>query len=269
MNWNVSPELISTGFLHVRWYGLFFSIAFLSGREIVRRFFVREKISLTHLDSLLGYMMVGTVLGARLGHCLFYEPEIYLHDPLRILQFWEGGLASHGAFIGILTMLYVFARKHRELSYLSLLDRMTVPVAFAGILIRLGNLFNSEILGKESHAPWAFVFNRVDQIPRHPAQLYESFAYLASFLILRSLYWKTEARRHAGLLLGYFLILIFGFRFLLEFFKENQVGFEAGLPINMGQILSIPLVTLGVILVVRGRKSELLPEFPLSVKRAK
>ncbi|MCM2324411.1 MAG: prolipoprotein diacylglyceryl transferase [Oligoflexia bacterium] len=254
IHWNVSPELIGLGGLSIRWYGLLFALSFILGFWIIQRIFAAEKVSDKHLDPLFITMIVGTIAGARLGHCLFYEPEIYLRDPIRILKIWEGGLASHGAAIGIFAALYYFARKHR-LRWLWLVDRLCITVALAGGFIRLGNLFNSEILGKATDLPWSFVFVRVDPVPRHPAQLYESLTYFAIFAVLYRLYWKAGKGRLPGYLFGLFLMLVFGARFILEFFKEYQVPFEAGLPLNMGQVLSIPLVALGLYLFVRARRS--------------
>jgi prolipoprotein diacylglyceryl transferase len=200
--------------------------------------------------------VVGTLAGARLGHCLFYEPEIYLRDPIRILKIWEGGLASHGGGIGIFLMLWWFSRKHREFSYLWLLDHLCVGVALAGVFIRTGNLFNSEILGKATDVPWAFVFDRIDAVPRHPTQIYEALSYLVIFIVLWKWY-RSPAKpaKYPGRIFGTFLMLCFGVRFLIEFAKENQVAFEQSLPLNMGQLLSIPMVGAGLWLVLRSRKA--------------
>lgn len=252
--WNVRPEIFSIGPLTIRWYGLFFAISFILGFNIVQKIFAAEKVPEKHLDRLFVYMVIGTIGGARLGHTLFYEPEIYLSDPLRILKIWEGGLASHGAAVGIFFMLWLYKRQ-TGLSWLWMVDRLCLTVALAGGFIRLGNLFNSEILGKESSVPWAFEFFSVDRVPRHPTQIYESLTYFASFGILYWLYWKRGKGRQRGYLFGLFLMLIFGSRIFWEFFKENQVPFESSLPLNMGQLLSIPLVIAGAILFARGRKT--------------
>jgi phosphatidylglycerol:prolipoprotein diacylglycerol transferase len=254
--WNVSPDLLHLGPITFRWYGVLFALCFAAGFQITKAAFIREKRPLIYVDYLIFYMMVGTVVGARLGHTLFYEPDIYLRDPIRILKIWEGGLASHGAAVGIFTAMWLFCRKYRDFTFLWVCDRNCIGVAISGFLIRTGNLFNSEILGKPTHADWGVVFARVDQIPRHPAQVYEALSYLMIFFFLYRMYWKTKWYKVDGVIFGSFLVLCFGARFFLEFFKENQVGFEASLPLNMGQLLSIPLVIAGAALVIRGYRRE-------------
>jgi phosphatidylglycerol:prolipoprotein diacylglycerol transferase len=253
--WNVSPELLKIGPVVFRWYGVLFASSFAMGFHLTKHMFIREKRPLIYVDYLIFYMMVGTIIGARLGHTLFYEPEIYLADPIRILYIWEGGLASHGAAIGIFTALYLFTLRHKDFKFLWVTDRLCIGVAIAGFMIRLGNFFNSEILGKPTGGNWGVIFSRVDMVPRHPAQLYEAFSYLLIFFFLYHLYWRTRWYRFSGFIFGWFLILVFGVRFVLEFFKENQVPFEASLPLNLGQLLSIPLVTAGAILVFRAWKA--------------
>ncbi len=210
----------------------------------------REGKPLDKLDNCLFYVMGGTLLGARLGHCLFYEPGYYLSHPIEILMVWRGGLASHGGALGVLLALWIFSRKNREFSFSWLLDHLAVPLALIAALIRIGNLFNSEILGRPADVPWAFVFERVDQVPRHPAQLYESLAYFALFGI-NLLFYKIGMHRRPGFIFGFSMIWIFAARMILELLKENQEAFEAGMILNMGQILSIPFVLLGVFLVVQ------------------
>lgn len=195
-------------------------------------------------------MAIGTIVGARLGHCFFYEPEYYLARPLEILKVWHGGLASHGAAIGILLALWLFVRKEKK-PYLWIIDRVVIVVALAGTMIRLGNLMNSEIYGVETTLPWGFVFLRNGETaPKHPTQIYEALAYLITFGVLMRIYWKNLGKQKPGLLFGLFLIFVFGFRFLVEYIKEDQVGFEAGMKLNMGQWLSIPLVLAGIALLV-------------------
>lgn len=252
IQWNVSPEIFTLGFLSVRWYGLLFALSFVLGFRLMEKIFRAEKVSEKHLDRLMIYMVIGTIVGARLGHCLFYEPDLYLANPLQILKIWEGGLASHGAAIGIFSVLTVFSRKFK-FNWLWLVDRLTLPVALSGGLIRLGNLFNSEIFGKPAEIPWAFIFTRVDSLPRHPTQIYESLTYFFTFGLLSWLYWKKQKSKTRGFLFGVFLVLVFGSRFIWEFLKENQVVFEASLPLNLGQILSVPLVVIGVMLMIRAR----------------
>jgi prolipoprotein diacylglyceryl transferase len=202
-------------------------------------------------------MIFGTVIGARLGHCLFYNPVYYLSNPVEIIKVWEGGLASHGAALGILIAIYLFAKKKKNYSMLWVLDRVVIVVALAGTFIRLGNLFNSEIIGIPTDVSWAFIFTAVDDLPRHPAQLYESIAYFIFFLILLFVYYKGFEKNRNGLLFGLFLVLVFTFRFFVEFLKENQSGFEAGMALDMGQLLSIPFIITGFIFIAKSFKSKI------------
>lgn len=251
-HWAADPILIHLGgSFGLRWYSMMFAFGFLIGYMIMKRIFLREKISLDTLDPLLITMMVSTVIGARLGHCLFYEPEVYLRDPIRIFKVWEGGLASHGGTIGILIGLFIAQRRLKFPSYMWLVDRIAIPVSLTAMLIRIGNFFNSEILGKPTDGSWGVVFSRVDSVPRHPAMLYEALVYLLTFILLRYLYTKEYVRSRTGILFGTMCICIFGSRIVLEFFKENQVAFENALPINMGQVLSVPFVILGIYLIVK------------------
>ncbi len=199
-------------------------------------------------------MIFGTVIGARLGHCLFYNPTYYLSNPIEIIKVWEGGLASHGAAIGIIIAIYLFSNKKKNYSMLWILDRIVIVVALAGTFIRLGNLFNSEIIGIPTDVSWAFIFTAVDNVPRHPAQLYESIAYLIIFVILFFVYYKGIEKNRTGLLFGLFLVLVFSFRFFIEFVKENQSGFEAGMALNMGQLLSIPFIIAGIVFISKSFK---------------
>jgi len=200
-------------------------------------------------------MILATVLGARLGHCFFYNPVYYLSHPLEILMVWKGGLASHGAAIGILTAIYLFVKKKKEYTFLWILDRIVITAALAGFFIRMGNLFNSEILGKQSSVPWAFIFASVDNVPRHPAQLYEAIAYLIVFGFLFWYYNRTKANFKPGMIFGLFLVLVFLFRFFVEFIKEDQTYFEQDMVLNMGQLLSIPLIFAGLFLIFRKGKT--------------
>lgn len=247
--WDVGPVIVEIGPFMLRWYGLFFGLAFLFGYYLVGRMFRQEGKPERYLDPLIVYMVVGTVLGARLGHVLFYDPGYYFSQPVEILKVWHGGLASHGGAIGILIALYVFDRRRPDLSYLWLLDRLAVPTALGGALIRLGNLFNSEILGTPSDLPWAFVFARVDAVPRHPAQLYESIGYFLIFLGLLAVYQRLKDRTPRGLLLGLFLTSVFTYRFLVEFVKMQQAAFAEALPLSMGQLLSLPMILAGIALL--------------------
>ena len=253
ITWDVGPELLNIGPFSVRWYGLLFAMAFIVGFKIMQWMYKRENKPESDLEQLALYMIVGTVIGARLGHCLFYNPEYYLANPIEILMVWKGGLASHGASIGILISLYFYTKK-KKVSFLWQMDRVVVATALGGSFIRLGNLFNSEIIGKAADVPWAFIFTKVDNVPRHPTQLYESLGYLIIFIILFIIYKNKYKQLNDGFIFGLFLILLFTFRFFVEFFKENQTGFEEGMAFNMGQLLSVPFVILGVILIARSLK---------------
>ena len=255
IHWDVSPELLRLGPFALRWYGVCFALGFFLGYFIVRGIFRRENKPERDLDRLLFYMLAGTIVGARLGHCLFYEPAYYLSRPLEVLMFWKGGLASHGGAIGILTALYLYSRSRPEQPYLWLLDRIAVPTALGGCFIRLGNLFNSEILGTPTDVPWAFVFARIDEVPRHPVQLYESIAYAFVFVVLLVVYRKWGDRTPRGLLTGLFLVLVFGARFFIEFAKVRQAAFGEALPLGMGQLLSIPMILAGLVLLWRADRT--------------
>lgn len=268
--WHVRPDIVSDlfGFLTLRWYGLLFALAFLLDYHIVQRMFRLEHKPLRDLETLTIYVIVATIVGARLGHCLFYDAEIYLSNPIRILYVWEGGLASHGGALGILTALFLYTRKRPDQPFLWAADRIAVVAALSGSLIRLGNLFNSEVFGKPTDLPWGFVFELAPDaglLPRHPTQIYESLFYLVVFVVLYRLYeakrvqisnLRTASAQAAnGDLLGLFMILVFGFRFFVEFLKENQSSFENALPLNMGQLLSIPFVVIGLFLFMRARNA--------------
>lgn len=258
ISWNPDPEIFRLGPLAVRWYGVLFASGFLFGYLIMRKFFKNEGIGDEVLDRLTIYMALGTIVGARLGHCLFYEPAYYLSNPLEILYIWRGGLASHGAAVGIPLALWLFVRKEKK-PYIWILDRVAVVVALAGVLIRLGNLMNSEIYGVETIVDWGFVFLRNgENAPKHPTQIYEAIAYLAIFLILYRIYWHKKGKFIPGVPFSLFMILVFTARFFIEFVKEDQVAFESAMKLNMGQLLSIPLVLLGfAMLYISIRKAAL------------
>jgi prolipoprotein diacylglyceryl transferase len=193
--------------------------------------------------------MLGTVIGARLGHVLFYQLGDYLAHPWEIFMIWKGGLGSHGGFAGVLIALYLYLKKHRDMSFLELADRLAIPCLLAAALIRVGNFFNSEIIGTPSDLPWVVVFARVDDMPRHPAMLYEALAYLLVFSVSYFAYWKTTIIQFPGRVFGMALAICFLARFMIEFVKENQVPFEQSLPLNMGQLLSIPFIVAGIYLI--------------------
>ncbi len=251
ITWDINPEIFHLGPFSIRWYGLLFALGFLLGYQIVERMFKHDNINIEWLDKLFIYTMIATVVGARLGHVFFYGWDFYSQHPSEILKVWHGGLASHGAAIGIILALWFYSKRVSKKSILWILDYVVIPVALAGAFIRLGNLMNSEIIGMPAQVSWAFIFKRVDMIPRHPTQLYESVCYFISFVILMLMYWKTDAKKREGLLFGTFLVLIFTARFFIEFIKENQEAFEQGMLLNMGQILSIPFVLLGTYFILK------------------
>jgi prolipoprotein diacylglyceryl transferase len=213
-----------------------------------------EKSKKSHTSTLLFYLLAGTIIGSRLAHCLFYDPSYYLANPLKILMVWQGGLASHGGYAGIITAMYLYTKKYPQVKFLWLVDLITAPALLTGAFIRFGNLMNSEIFGRPTDVPWAFIFKRVDEIPRHPTQVYESLGYFTIAVILYLLFKKFSHTWIRGRILGFAFVLSFSFRFFVEFFKENQASFEDGLMLNMGQILSIPFVILGILLIMQLHK---------------
>jgi phosphatidylglycerol---prolipoprotein diacylglyceryl transferase len=246
--WNIDPVLLHLGPLEVRWYGLLFAGGILAAYQVGAWSFERAGGSREEANRLLGYVVIGTVVGARLGHCLLYEPGYYLRHPLEILAIWRGGLASHGGAAGIAVAVWLFARRtRRDIAWL--LDRVAVAAPIAAASIRVGNLFNSEIIGRPSMVPWAVVFARVDYRPRHPAMLYEAAAYLVILAVMLCLERRTELRDRPGALTGLLLVLVFGIRFVIEFLKEPQEAFEAALPLDMGQLLSLPGILIGILLL--------------------
>jgi phosphatidylglycerol---prolipoprotein diacylglyceryl transferase len=255
ITWGATPEMFSIGPITVRWYGLLFAMAFIVGYQILTWMYKREGKPETDVEQLTVYMIIGTVIGARLGHVLFYNPAYYFENPLEILMVWKGGLASHGAAVGILIAMYIYSNLKKDQSFLWVMDRVVIATALGGSFIRLGNLFNSEIIGKPADVPWAFIFTRIDDVPRHPTQLYESLAYLIIFVILIFIYKSKSKQLNDGFFFGLFLVLIFSFRFFVEFFKEVQSGFEAGMILDMGQLLSIPFVIIGFIYIMRSFKT--------------
>jgi prolipoprotein diacylglyceryl transferase len=229
-------------------------MSFVVGYFIMLRIFQKEKIPEPLLDQLSMYMLVSTVVGARLGHVLFYEPAAYFAHPLDILKIWQGGLASHGAAIGIIFALYLFSRKTRQ-PFLWVIDRIVIVVALSGLFIRTGNLFNSEIYGNVTQLPWGFIFERAGEtLPRHPTQIYEGLSYLCIFFFLLWYYYHKDGKPRPGFLFGFFLLVLFTARFLIEFLKMSQVDFEKTMPLNMGQLLSIPFIIAGILLLVRKPK---------------
>jgi phosphatidylglycerol:prolipoprotein diacylglycerol transferase len=251
--WDMDPALFRLGPFEIRWYGLLFAFGFFFGFQVMAQFYRKEQLDLDSLSTLLLYLMLGTVIGARLGHVFLYQPDYYFARPWEIFMVWHGGLASHGGFAGVLIALGVYCRKHREMSLLELADRLAIPCLLAAAFIRLGNFFNSEILGTPSNLPWAIIFARVDNLPRHPAMLYEATAYFIVFAALYVAYWKTQMLQFSGRVLGVALATCFFARFMIEFVKENQVSFESRMPLNMGQLLSIPFVLAGLYFIYASR----------------
>ena len=301
--WDVSPIIAHLGPLTLRWYGLFFMSGFVVGTFVLTHIYKSEKVSPRWVDTITVYMLVGTIVGARLGHCLLYDPVHYLSNPLDILKVWEGGLASHGATVGILLACWLFARNNK-FDYLWVLDRIVIVVGIGGALIRMGNLMNSEIVGKPTDAPWAFVFPRDTEhllpaatplqagavpvaaeattyvdgshgyrllpagtpppptapvaVPRHPTQLYEAIFCVLLAALLYALWNRTKDRTPRGLLFALFVVLLFSQRFLGEFLKENQGDFDQKMMnatgLDLGQLLSLPLILVGLWVLWRAGK---------------
>ena len=247
--WNVNPNILEFGSIQLRWYGLLFVGSFFLGLMILQWIYKREGRDPAVLDNLLIYIMVGTVVGSRLVHCFFYEPDYYLSHPFEILAVWKGGLASHGGLAGVLIALYVFTKRYNE-SYTWLLSRLAIPGTLTAAFVRFGNFFNSEILGKPSELPWAIIFQRVDMIPRHPVQLYEAFAYLIILALLITVYLKVTPAFATKILPGILAVTLFSARFFIEYTKTRQAAYTTDLPFSTGQILSIPYIIVGIIWIV-------------------
>lgn len=251
--WDFNPVFVTIGSFEIRYYSLMWAAALLVGAWIFSYFCKKEGRPQSLSDSAFLYIALGTMIGARVGHCLFYEPEYYLLKPWAIItEIRNGGLASHGATIGIIVSIWLCSRKNR-VPVMWMTDRLGVIAPISGALIRFGNLFNSEIIGHQTDMPWGFKFMRlhrglpVEQVPAcHPTQLYEALCYILTFLVLWWMYNKTEAPRRRGLMFGVALIGIFLTRFFIEFVKINQVAFEEGMTLNMGQWLSVPFIIIGV-----------------------
>jgi phosphatidylglycerol---prolipoprotein diacylglyceryl transferase len=272
INWNPSPEIFTLPIINwpVRWYGLMWAMAFIASHFFMNRIYKAEGRTEKALDTLTLYIILGTVIGARLGHCLFYGPwfdeynasgniinEGYLSHPLNLLKVYEGGLASHGGAIGIIVAMILYCKKEKE-SWLWLFDRLVVVVPLASMCIRVGNLINSEIIGTVTNVPWAFIFESEDNNPRHPAQLYEAIYCFFLFVVM---YWLWKNKRNIfgkGFMFGILCVLLFTERFFVEFLKENQVDFENTLPINMGQLLSLPFILVGFYMILKSRKNKVL-----------
>lgn len=270
IHWNVDPVIINIGSFGLRWYSLGFLVAFLLGYYIIERMFKQENVKEDYLGSLFLYIFLAILIGARLGHCLFYEPDYFLtseHWVEIVWPFQNGrftgfqGLASHGAAIGILVGLWLYQRKY-GLNLWWFLDRLVVVVALGGAFVRLGNLFNSEIYGVETSLPWGFVFERNGEtVPKHPTQLYESLSYFLIFGVSIWYYIRKKGQFKTGTIFGWWLVALFGVRLLIEFVKNDQVDFEAGMALNMGQLLSLPFIIGGFTIAWLAYK-EKLPQGP-------
>lgn len=269
--WNVDPAAISIGAFSIRWYGLLFAVGFLIGYYIEAKIFKNDKAPEDWCDKLFIYTLVSTVIGARLGHCLFYAWDYYSVNPLEILKIWEGGLASHGGALGILVAIWIYSKKVTKKSPLWTLDRLVIPTALVAAMIRLGNLMNHEIFGDQTTMPWGFQFidnlsawqqgaTATYTVTSHPTQIYEAFAYFVLFVVLMFLYWNRKAGDKRGYLFGIFLMWVFVARFLIEYIKLPQEAFEedlrAQITLNMGQLLSIPFVILGAYFYLNGMNND-------------
>lgn len=272
ITWNVDPVLVQLGPLAIRWYGLFWALGIWATLLITQRIFKNEKLPEAWLDKLFIYTIIGAIVGARLGHCLFYEWQLlpepvtfwgitfkygnhYLSSPWELLYVWQGGLASHGGAIGILIAMILYNINVSKKGIHWIFDRLLIGVAICGAFIRLGNLMNSEIYGNATSLPWGFIFTRAGETqPMHPTQIYETLYCFFTFAVLWWLYWKKKAYKRNGLLFGVFLIGIFGSRFIFEFIKLNQEAFESSMFFNMGQILSFPFIVWGITLIIRSTR---------------
>lgn len=267
IDWNPSIEAFSIGGFAMRWYALCWLIGLLSAYFIVRKLYKEQKIKDELFDPLFVYCFVGILVGARLGHCIFYEPDYFLSSgkhivemivPIRFLADggWKftgyAGLASHGGTLGLIAALWLYVRR-TKLPIWQVLDNIAIATPVTACFIRLGNLMNSEIIGKVTDVPWAFVFEQVDMQPRHPGQLYEAIVYALLFFIGRYLYRRIPQKVGTGFFFGLCLTYIFTARFFIEYTKEVQEAFEASLPIDMGQILSIPFIIIGIYCMKGGK----------------
>lgn len=255
LTWGIDPEIFSLGPIAPRWYGLLFAGAFVSGYIFGVRLWKDAGRKVEEMESILTWILVGTVIGARLGHVIFYDPSYYLRNLDQVLAVWNGGLASHGAAIGIVLAMYYLAKKTPKMSFWWLADRVVIPTAIGGAFIRTGNFFNSEIYGHETDLPWGIIFTNLPgplgMVPRHPTMLYEAILCIAVFAVLWWIYKKYKNAPPEGSLFGTFLILLFTGRFFLEYTKIPQANFAADWAFNMGQLLSIPLVLIGVYILVK------------------
>lgn len=273
ITWTVDPAAFTIPFIdrEVRWYGIAFAVGFALGAWMVSRIWKNENLNEEWFDKLFFYVIISATIGARLGHCLFYgaddDPFYYYKHPIEILKIWEGGLASHGGTIGIIIAIWIYSKKVTRKSMIWTLDRLVVPVGFVAAFIRLGNLMNHEIYGHATDLPWGFRFiinlsqwrsgnPPVFSEPSHPTQIYEAICYVITGFICTWMYWKREDYKYPGLIFGVFMIGIFLTRFFIEFLKHEQVAFEKGMLLDMGQILSIPFIIVGFWFAYKGLKEK-------------
>ncbi|HPE86608.1 MAG: prolipoprotein diacylglyceryl transferase [Bacteroidales bacterium] len=261
ITWAVDPRIFPNTGIHVRWYGLFYAIGLYLAYMVIGWMLKKEGKSEKLTDALAIWVIVAAIVGARLGHCFFYEPSYYLAHPWEILMIWKGGLASHGAAVTIPIALFLFARKYKtqyNINLMWLFDRLAVGIPLPAFFIRMGNLMNSEIYGVKTTLPWGFIFERNGEtLPKHPTQIYEAMAYLAIFVVLFILYKRKGKEIKPGLLAGLFFFLVFTARFFIEYIKNPQVDFEIGMPLYMGQLLSLPLIIIGIWLIFRKKTTSL------------
>jgi len=266
ITWNPDIVAFDLGFFAIRWYSLFWALGLVSVYMLMHKMYRQQKISEEQFDPMFMYCFIGILLGARLGHCLFYEPGYYLSHPLEMIlpvrivpgQGWHftgyEGLASHGGTIGLITALLLYA-KHVKLPVMHVLDNVSIVTPVCACAIRLGNLMNSEIIGRPTDVPWAFIFERVDMLPRHPGQLYEALCYALFFGIHWFFYRRYPQKVGTGFFFGLVLFLIFTSRIFIEYTKENQEAFEEGMLLNMGQLLSIPFVVIGLYWMIKSSRA--------------
>lgn len=259
--WDVDPNILHIGNIELRWYGLMWGLGFLLAYDMVSRLFKKEHYPDTWADKLFMYCLISTIIGARLGHCLFYEWDYYGSHPIEIFKIWNGGLASHGGVFAIILALIIFSKRVTHKSVWWLFDRMIPAVAVVCFCIRFGNLMNSEIFGYPTSMPWGFEFVRSREWQRlyagqgcHPTQIYEMMYCAVAFIVSWVMYHKYHLEKHVGLITGVSLLIFFGSRFALEFLKNPQVASESGMIFNIGQLLSIPLILLGIYLIYKSKK---------------
>lgn len=267
ITWTVDPILVELGPLRIAWYGVFFAVGlFVFGATILSKMWKHEDLPESWLNSMVLYVLIAVIVGARLGHCLFYEPEYYLAHPVEILKTWKGGLASHGGVLGIVIAMYIYSKRVSKRSMLWSFDRLCVPTGIVAAMIRFGNLMNHEIYGHATDMPWGFRFIQnisawragaepIFSAPSHPTQIYEGLWYLLTFAICMWLYWKKDAQKKEGFIFGFSMVMIFVARFFIEFVKNDQVDFEASMTLNMGQWLSIPFIIVGIVAMVHALKT--------------